>query len=198
MAVLGSGEQTARLQQILNEYSDQMMLRRLAAQSPLVPPEGLVGSPVMLAGEAPGAEEVRRLRPFAGPAGAVLDKALKKADIIREWSWVTNVVLYRPPGNRTPYPFEIACSGARLRAEIELVRPTYLVLMGSVAQRGYQYATGHEAPERGTWGLLLLREPDKQSHLVKVLSTWHPAATFHSKQAEAEFEPHLRMITHGN
>jgi uracil-DNA glycosylase len=194
MPVTVMSERSAELQSILADYQEQPMLRRLASQSVLVPPEGLVGSPVMLVGEAPGADEVRLGRPFAGRAGAVLDKALKKADIERKWSWITNVVLYRPEGNRTPYPFEIACSRNRLLDEIRLVRPSYVIALGATSWRAlspYALRDGAEYTEvRGISQLLLVPE-GRHVFECRLLVTWHPAATFHSDVAGDEFESQI-------
>jgi uracil-DNA glycosylase len=176
---------TLTLEGILEAYSREQMLQRLAAQSPLVPPEGPIASPVMLVGEAPGADEVRLMRPFAGRAGAVLDRTLMKASLERKWSWITNVVLYRPPANRTPYPFEIQVSRSRLMAEIALVRPLWIVSMGATAFRALLPSSGQRYEDaRGHW-----HQPGDDA--PPVLVTWHPAATFHSDQADREFLQHV-------
>lgn len=183
------------LEAILAAYREQPMLRRLAAQSPLVPPEGLIGSPVMLVGEAPGKDEARLLRPFAGKAGAVLDRALKKAELIRQFTWITNTVLYRPPANRTPYPFEIACSRERLMQEIGLNSPDVIALMGAVAWQAFRelFPDGVTFQEAlGTWCYWKLGD-----HEIRVITTWHPAATFHSQKALDEFDAQIAMIPDG-
>jgi len=150
----------------------------------------------MLVGEAPGADEVRLMRPFAGRAGAVLDRALKKAEIERKWSWVTNVVLYRPEGNRTPYPFEVAISRSRLLAEISLVRPSHVIALGAVAWSAlspYASRDGTPYPDvRGVPQLMTIPTSERTTfHECRLLVTWHPAATFHSDQADAEFGRHI-------
>jgi uracil-DNA glycosylase family 4 len=205
MPATATFERSAQLRKILDEYAAQPMLRRLASQSPLVPPEGPAGSPVMLVGEAAGEKEVELLRPFVGRAGAVLDKALKKADIERKWSWVTNVVLYRPPANRTPYPFEVALSRSRLMTEIGFARPSFVIALGSTAWQGVSPFASREGARyeevRGVPQLLIAPQPDGAFHECHLLVTWHPAATFHSDQATSEFEHQItgmiRSASHG-
>jgi DNA polymerase len=103
--------------------------------------EGGQGS-LMLVGEQPGDQEDREGRPFVGPAGRVLGQALEAAGIERERVFVTNVVKHfrwRPaPGTRrrlheTPGKAHVAACLPWVEAEIALVRPHGLVLMGATA-----------------------------------------------------------------
>jgi uracil-DNA glycosylase len=93
---------------------------------------------VMLIGEAPGAEEDRTGKPFVGEAGQLLDKMLgsigldRKAEDPARAVYITNAVLWRPPGNRTPTPEEmLACLPLLLR-HIELINPAIIVALGAV------------------------------------------------------------------
>lgn len=99
---------------------------------------GALPSPVMLVGEAPGAEETRLSRPFSGRAGKHLDGLLAATRIPREALYITNVVKYRPvvrtersTRNRTPTREEIAASLPLLLEEIRLVRPKVVVTLGN-------------------------------------------------------------------
>ena len=76
---------------------------------------------VMVIGEAPGAEEDRRGLPFVGPAGRLLDRMLAAIDLDRETVLITNIVFWRPPGNRNPTTEEIALCLPFARRQIELV-----------------------------------------------------------------------------
>ena len=104
--------------------------------------EGLKKSRVMLVGEQPGDREDREGRPFVGPAGAVLDKALDQAGIERGDAYVTNVVKHfkwKPQGKRrihqAPKADEIKACAPWLEAEIEVVGPEVLVCLGATAVR---------------------------------------------------------------
>lgn len=97
----------------------------------------------MIVGEAPGATENARRRPFCGPSGRVLDQLMAIAGLYAEDdetrvapnAFITNVVKYRPPGNRTPRPDEIAWGAEALRKEWTILgRPRLLVAVGATAR----------------------------------------------------------------
>ena len=104
--------------------------------------EGKPRSLVMLVGEQPGDREDVEGRPFVGPAGSVLDRALEEAGIDRRLVYVTNVVKHfkwtpAPRGKRRihkkPNAEEIAACGPWLQTEIDLVKPQVLVCLGATA-----------------------------------------------------------------
>ena len=104
--------------------------------------EGLPGAEVMLVGEQPGDKEDRAGRPFVGPAGQLLDRALAQAGIDRSRAYVTNAVKHfkwRPRGKRrlhqTPRAGEIAACKPWLGAELEAVQPRALVALGATATK---------------------------------------------------------------
>jgi uracil-DNA glycosylase family 4 len=97
------------------------------------------GSPhaeVMLIGEAPGAEEDRLGRPFVGQSGKLLDKMLSTISLERASVYITNVIYWRPPGNRSPTQAEIAACQPFLERQIELLKPKMIVFLGGIAARG--------------------------------------------------------------
>jgi len=95
--------------------------------------EGPEDAKTLLLGEALGAEEAIRSRPFVGGAGRVLNFLLQKAKVHRSTLYITNIVRCRPPKNRTPTPEEIGyCIGAHdLRNFLQ--RFNFVVLMGNTA-----------------------------------------------------------------
>ena len=102
--------------------------------------EGLKKSKLMMVGEMAGDQEDRAGRPFVGPAGRELDKALELAGIDRADVYITNVVKHfafeergKRRMHRTPKRFEIDACRPWLDAEIELVRPEVIVLLGATA-----------------------------------------------------------------
>ena len=97
--------------------------------------DGSPAASVMLVGEAPGAEEDRQGRPFSGPSGRLLDRMLAAIGLTRGDVYVTNVIYWRPPGNRSPTSSEIATCLPFLERQIELLRPRVLVSVGGVAAR---------------------------------------------------------------
>jgi uracil-DNA glycosylase family protein len=102
--------------------------------------EGLKRSRLMLVGEMPGDREDREGKPFVGPAGRELDKALSAVGIDRADVYITNVVkhfAFEERGkrriHRTPKRFEVAACRPWLDAELEVVKPEALVLLGATA-----------------------------------------------------------------
>ena len=88
----------------------------------------------MIIGEAPGQEEDRSGEPFVGQAGKLLDSMLAALDLTRNVNvYIANVLKCRPPGNRDPQPAEVAQCAPHLTRQIELLRPTLIVLMGRFA-----------------------------------------------------------------
>lgn len=116
--------------------------------NPLIEGEG--GNPIaLIIGEAPGAIEVVKKRPFVGPAGYVLRQLMAHAGlhatgiggksdwVATEWNpncWLTNVVKWRPPSNRTPTIEEIKAARPHLRAEwVAIGKPDIIITVGSPA-----------------------------------------------------------------
>ncbi|WP_418024720.1 uracil-DNA glycosylase [Paracoccus sp. TD-10] len=99
--------------------------------------DGNPAARVMIIGEAPGEEEDRQGRPFVGRAGQLLDQMFgaiglsRKAVDTERALYITNVLTWRPPGNRRPEPAEIAMMLPFLTRHVELVQPQLVVLMGN-------------------------------------------------------------------
>ena len=99
--------------------------------------DGRAGARVMVIGEAPGEEEDQQGRPFVGRAGQLLDRMFAAIGLARDavdaerGLYITNVLPWRPPGNRRPEQGEIAVMLPFLRRHVELAQPELLVLMGN-------------------------------------------------------------------
>lgn len=111
---------------------------------------------VMIVGEGPGAEEDREGKPFVGPAGRLLDQMFAAIGLNRATPdaqnalYITNVVPYRPPGNRNPTPEEIAMFTPFLLRHIELADPDIIIPMGNIALTALLDRQGI-TKLRGTW-----------------------------------------------
>ncbi|HEY1432778.1 MAG TPA: uracil-DNA glycosylase, partial [Stellaceae bacterium] len=110
---------------------DGCPLKRTATNTVFI--DGNPAAPVMIIGEAPGADEDRIGRPFVGRAGQLLDRMLAAIDLDRSGVLITNVVYWRPPGNRTPTAAEIAACLPFVFRLIALVHPKVLVVSGGTA-----------------------------------------------------------------
>jgi DNA polymerase len=95
-----------------------------------VPGEGAANARLMFVGEAPGAEEDRRGRPFVGSAGNLLTLMIEAMGLRRDEVFIANVLKCRPPGNRDPQEHEVAACLPYLRAQIGLVRPHVICSLG--------------------------------------------------------------------
>lgn len=132
--------------------------------------DGRPGSRVMILGEAPGAEEDRTGKPFVGRAGQLLDRMLASIGLDRTGVYIANVVPWRPPGNRTPTPQEIAICLPFTERQIELARPEILVTTGSPATQTILASKDGITKMRGRWGSYAAGAIE-----VRVLPMLHPA-----------------------
>ena len=110
-------------------------------------PEGRV----MLVGEAPGADEDRIGKPFMGRSGQLLDRMLATIGLDRSEVYVANIVPWRPPGNRTPTPQEVAICKPFIARQIELASPEFLLCLGGPAAQNLLGIKDGILRSRGRW-----------------------------------------------
>jgi uracil-DNA glycosylase len=145
--------------------------------------DGNPAAPVMIIGEAPGADEDRIGRPFVGRAGQLLDRMLAAIALDRGQVLITNVVYWRPPGNRTPTTAEIAACLPFVFRLIALVRPKVLVLSGGTAA-GALLPQGQGITRlRGRWFDLAVPGLDRP---VPTLPMFHPSFLLRSPERKRE------------
>jgi uracil-DNA glycosylase len=114
------------------EAFDGCALKRTARQ--LVFSDGIEGAPVMVVGEAPGRDEDAAGKPFVGRSGQLLDRMLGSIGFSRERNlFISNVIFWRPPGNRPPTQGEIAACSPFIEKAVALARPKLLILSGGFA-----------------------------------------------------------------
>lgn len=119
---------------------DVLAIRKTATN--MVFADGNPKAPIMLIGEAPGADEDRQGKPFVGVSGQLLDKMFKAIGLDRTEEdpaksfYISNVLNWRPPGNRTPSPAEIDISLPFIERHIALAAPKVIILCGGVAAKG--------------------------------------------------------------
>jgi DNA polymerase len=94
---------------------------------------GPLDPPLLLIGEAPGADEDRLGEPFVGAAGQLLNRILQACGFRRDEVYICNVIKCRPPGNRTPKPEEAANCREYLDRQLELVRPKFICCLGGTS-----------------------------------------------------------------
>lgn len=127
---------------------------------------------VLFIGEAPGKNEDEKGIPFCGRAGKELDKMLEYMALPAEDWAVINTLKCRPPKNRNPTKAELECCKPFLLAQIELLDPKVLILLGNTAERAF-------CPGRKLeWGI-----PEEFDGRV-VLKLYHPAALIYTRSRE--------------
>ena len=125
---------------------------------------------LMIIGEAPGREEDMEGKPFVGRAGMLLDKMLVAMGLTERDVHITNIVYWRPPGNRTPTAQEALACRPFLERQVALVKPkVVLALGGAAAKQLFDLAEGIMRI-RGKW-----REAELGGHKVRAMATLHPA-----------------------
>jgi len=134
---------------------------------------GAVPSPLMLIGEQPGDQEDLQGAPFVGPAGQMLDRALREIGLDRRKVYVTNAVKHfkwQPRGKRRlhkkPANYEIAACRRWLDAELELVQPDLIVTLGATAGAALLGKTFKVTQQRGR----LIEDGG-----LRILPTIHPS-----------------------
>jgi len=130
-------------------------------------PEGRV----MLVGEAPGADEDRIGKPFMGRSGQLLDRMLATIGLDRSQVYVANIVPWRPPGNRTPTPQEIAICKPFIARQIELASPELLLCLGGPAAQNLLGMKDGILRTRGRW----FTYKTEDGREIRALPTLHPA-----------------------
>jgi DNA polymerase len=144
--------------------------------------DGNPKSALMIIGEGPGAEEDAKGVPFVGQSGKLLDKMLSAVGINRNSCYITNIVPWRPPGNRNPSALEIQQCIPFVEKHIELISPKIILLLGSIATkallkedgisrlRGKSFSYAKKTLESKTQG-----GHNQQETCITVIPTFHPS-----------------------
>ena len=135
---------------------------------------------IMLVGEAPGADEDRMGKPFVGVSGQLLDKILacicldRTEENSEKGVYITNILNWRPPGNRTPTPQEMEISKPFIEKHIALINPDYLILCGGVAAQTLLHSKDSISRLRGKAHDYKPQNIEGATS-VKAVATYHPA-----------------------
>ncbi|WP_428835490.1 UdgX family uracil-DNA binding protein [Saccharopolyspora thermophila] len=151
--------------------------------------EGRESARVMVIGEQPGEKEDRQGRPFVGPAGRMLDRALVDVGIDRTEVYVTNATKHfkfsRERGKRRihqkPSRTEVRACRPWLEAELRVVRPDLVICLGATAAQGLLRPSFRITQERGA----VLELPE---HDARVVATIHPSAILRAEDRETMYQ----------
>lgn len=160
---------------------DGLAIKRTATN--MVFADGMQNSPIMLIGDVPSADEDRQGRPFVGASGQLLDRILNSIGLDRNpetndktGAYLTNILNWRPPGNRTPTPAEIAVSLPFIEKHIILVQPKLLILCGNESASALLGQGGSISKLRNKWHDYKPRtqELNYQGPVIPAIATYHP------------------------
>lgn len=150
--------------------------------------DGAEGAPAMFVGEAPGADEDRIGKPFVGVSGQLLDRMIATIGLSRSLNaYITNILFWRPPGNREPSSEEIALCLPFVMRHIELARPKVLVFLGGPSAKTLLGRAEGITRLRGRWqdfrtqGMLERGEPP-----IAAMAMFHPAYLLRTPGAKRE------------
>ena len=159
--------------------------RLCAGRTYPVPGEGNPHARLMFIGEGPGHDEDQTGRPFVGRAGQLLDKMIGAIGLSREEVFIANVVKCRPPQNRAPEMDEVAACMPYLRAQVGLIRPQVIVLLGSSALGAILGPEHRITRERGAW---------IERKGVFFMPTFHPAALLRDESKKRPVWEDLKKV----
>ncbi|OAT80241.1 uracil-DNA glycosylase [Desulfotomaculum copahuensis] len=148
--------------------------------------EGNPAARLVFCGEGPGADEDRLGRPFVGRAGQLLDKMLAACGFQRfEHVYILNAVKCRPPGNRIPTDEERAACRLNLDAQLRLLKPVIMVLLGATALQAVLDPKGRITKDRGRW---------VERNGVLIMPTYHPAALLRNPNLKRDTWADLKQV----
>ena len=173
------------LEEIRADVGDCTRCKLHRSRSTIVFGEGDPHARIMFVGEGPGAEEDAQGRPFVGRAGQLLNRMIEAMGFRREEVYITNVIMCRPPNNRTPEPDEIATCEPFLFRKIRVIRPDVVVALGAIAA---QSLLGTKAPIGQIRGRFF------DAHGTKIMPTFHPAFLLRAPERKREAWEDLRKV----
>ena len=153
--------------------------------------DGNLNSNLMIIGEAPGQEEDEQGIPFVGRAGQLLNKMLSAINLDRKDIYITNVVPWRPPQNRTPTDQEILEFLPFLQRQIEIIKPKILYILGTTAAKAILSTPQSLGKLRGKW---YEYKTISLESTIDVLVSYHPAFLLRSPNYKKEAWSDLQML----
>lgn len=157
----------------------------------LVFSDGNPDAPIMIIGEAPGADEDRLGKPFVGVSGQLLDRMLATIGLDRTKVYISNIIPWRPPGNRQPTTTEINLCMPFVQRHIALIKPKIVLMVGGVSAKALMNSKDGIMKLRGRW----LSYQDKLSDkAIPALAIYHPAFLLRSPgQKRAAWQDLLKL-----
>lgn len=168
----------AQLEEVASEVRVCPLCELSRTRTHAVPGDGDPKAQVMFIGEGPGWHEDQQGLPFVGAAGKFLNELLAIAGLDRSSVFITNIVKCRPPGNRDPFPDEIAACSGYLDRQIAAIDPAVIVTLGRFSMSrwfpGERISKIHGQP--------------KQEGSRVIVPMYHPAAALHQSALKGAIE----------
>lgn len=153
--------------------------------------DGNPDAEIMLIGEAPGADEDRQGKPFVGVSGQLLDKMLASIKLDRNSVYISNILPWRPPGNRTPTTEEVAMFLPMIQKHIALIAPKMVITLGGSSTKALLGTSEGILKLRGQW-----RDYDVDGQTIPMMAMLHPAYLLRTPQQKALAWKDLRAVFH--
>ena len=185
-----TGDKKTQIDEVIKNLKNHKSSLQKTATN-LVVYDGNLNAKVMLIGEAPGRDEDQQGIPFVGRAGQLLNKMLLAINLQREEVYITNVVNWRPPDNRTPNDDEILEFLPFLQRQIDIIKPKFIFLLGGVAAKAILSTPLALGKLRGKWHeykSLNLKEG------IPTIASYHPAFLLRSPQYKKYSWEDLKML----
>lgn len=175
-----SATKQSRLDDVRDAVLAGQVCPELAAQATnLVMGDGNPDADIVFIGEAPGKNEDEQGLPFVGASGKFLNEMLAAAGLERSDIYITNIVKYRPPGNRDPSPAEKQAFWPYLAEQLEIIDPTVIVTLGRHSMEfflpGAKISQVHGHAVHKT-----VKYHDKKAHEWLIVPLYHPAAALYN------------------
>ena len=187
---INAGDKKKKIDDVIQDLKDHKSNLQKTAKN-LVVYDGNLNAKVMLIGEAPGRDEDQQGIPFVGRAGQLLNKMLLAINLQREDVYITNVVNWRPPDNRTPNDEEILEFLPFLQRQIDIVKPKFIFLLGGVAAKAILSTPLALGKLRSKWHEYKSLNLDGS---IPTLASYHPAFLLRSPQYKKHSWEDLQML----
>ncbi len=177
---------------------DGIALKKTASN--MVFSDGNPKAKVMLVGEAPGADEDRLGKPFVGVSGQLLDKILKCIDLERyaedpeKAVYISNILNWRPPGNRTPSPGEIEVSLPFIERHIQLIQPEILIFCGGVSAKSLLASSSSISRLRKVFHEYRPITKGVGDKIIPAIATYHPSYLLRTPQQKKSVWADMLML----
>ena len=187
---IDTGDKKSLIEVVIKDLENHQSSLQKTAKN-LVVYDGNLNAKVMLIGEAPGRDEDEQGIPFVGRAGQLLNKMLLAIKLQREDVYITNVVNWRPPDNRTPTDDEILEYLPFLQRQIDIVKPKFIFLLGGVAAKAILSTPLALGKLRGKWHEYKSLNLEES---ILTIASYHPAFLLRSPQYKKQSWEDLQML----